>query len=567
MYALWNNLSLKAKLQLVLQPLLLVIMSVAQHAAQDRLEHYVLSGAQKEALVAADGVLNGLNMLMIDGAISNPSQRQLYVKKMGASDGILNLRVIRNKPVQDQFGQGLPEEQPVDEMDRNALRSAQVQRDFQVQDGKHVLRMVVPFIAQKDVRGTDCLSCHAVPEGTVNGAASITLDLDEEFAEIKHATYWLWGAQLVVQLFLYFAMGWLIGFIVRPAQKLQAELLKLSTGDFTGEIHAQGGDEIGSIAQSAQRVNEDLGKLIGSVKFSALRLSTTAQRVVFVSNMTSEGVKAQKEETALASTTVRQIAHSLDESVAASKNAVSVADTISLQADEAKHIITQAIDSIHLLAEEVNVSMLKIQALEQESNDIRNVTQLIADIANQTNLLALNAAIEAARAGEGGRGFAVVADEVRKLAERTQGATIEISQKIESLQSGVKHATQVMTQGHILANDSVARINSTNTSLEQIIQSIKTIHQANATIAASVEEQSLIATKINETILNISNVAEQTAFSSRNTSQEIAKVAESAMILNTLVEKFVVPQSESDAEKLADGDTSESRASSDDVLF
>jgi methyl-accepting chemotaxis protein len=56
-----------------------------------------------------------------------------------------------------------------------------------------------------------------------------------------------------------------------------------------------------------------------------------------------------------------------------------------------------------------------------------------------------------------------------------------------------------------------------------------------------VGEQSFIATKINDTILNISYVAEQTAYSSVNASLEIEKVRDAAHNLNMLVAKFIVP--------------------------
>ena len=561
----WGRLSLKNKLQLPIQLILLVAMVLVQRMALDQYEKTVLDGAKKEAATSADGVLNGLNMLMLNGIISDPDQRTLYVRKMGVSDGVLDLRIIRGKPVQDQFGPGLPSEQPVDDMDRNALQSGQLQSSLLQSDGKHALRVVVPFIAKKDFRGTNCLMCHTVPEGAVNGAASVTLDLSEEFVAMRLANYVLWGMQLVVQILLYFGIGWLISITLRPARELQQDLQKLSTGDFTGHIQVHNDDEIAAIAKSAILVNDELGRLIGNVKSAANHLSNTAQRVAMVSSMTSEGVKTQKDETTLASASVTHMAHSLNESVAGSKNAVSVAETITEQANIAKDAVSQTIVTIHMLAAEVKAATEVIQALQKESDDIYMVTQIITDIANQTNLLALNAAIEAARAGEQGRGFAVVADEVRKLAQRTQDATKEIRKKIEALHTGVKEATRVMTTGSGKADDSVMQINRTNESFENIIQSIAAIREVNAQIADSVEKQSLIATKINETIVNISYVSEQTAYSSKGTSVEIEKVAAAAIDLNKLVEKFIVHEIASGNE-IAEGSSSVQSAS-DDILF
>jgi methyl-accepting chemotaxis protein len=308
-----------------------------------------------------------------------------------------------------------------------------------------------------------------------------------------------------------------------------------------------------------------LGKLIGKVKSTAIQFAETAGRVALVSNMTSEGVRSQKEETTHASEAVKLMAGSLHESVEGSKNAVTIAENIKGQANASKTVVSQAINTIHTLAEEVKNAAEVIQALEKESQDISSVTSIIADITKQTNLLALNAAIEAARAGEQGRGFAVVADEVRKLALRTHSATQDIQKKIEILQTGAKEATQVMIKGRNQADESVAQINKTNEALENIIRSITTIHTMNSQISGSVGEQSLMATRINETIMNVSSVAEQTAYSSSNTTTEIEKIAEAALNLSQLVAKFTVP---SDASRnVSSVAPSNAGSAADDYLF
>lgn len=80
-----------------------------------------------------------------------------------------------------------------------------------------------------------------------------------------------------------------------------------------------------------------------------------------------------------------------------------------------------------------------IQHLSSRTEQIAEVTRLIAEIANQTNLVALNAAIESAHAGAMGRGFAVVAEEVRKLSDRTVQAATQIGEAAGRLQQDMEH--------------------------------------------------------------------------------------------------------------------------------
>ena len=114
------------------------------------------------------------------------------------------------------------------------------------------------------------------------------------------------------------------------------------------------------------------------------------------------------------------------------------------QAVNGEKLLNNNIQRIQSLSTSIEGAADVIGLLNQETNNISSVLEVIRSVAEQTNLLALNAAIEAARAGEQGRGFAVVADEVRTLASRSHDSTAEIQQLIERLLDGADKAVKAM---------------------------------------------------------------------------------------------------------------------------
>ncbi len=130
------------------------------------------------------------------------------------------------------------------------------------------------------------------------------------------------------------------------------------------------------------------------------------------------------------------------------KNVISVASDTSVNVSNIATELAASASEVNASSEEIASTVQNVNqealTIQNYSDDLRNVMQLIRNISDQTNLLALNASIEAGRAGELGRGFAVVADEVRKLAEESKKAVMDTGNKIDVIIEKIRSTTESM---------------------------------------------------------------------------------------------------------------------------
>jgi methyl-accepting chemotaxis protein len=345
----------------------------------------------------------------------------------------------------------------------------------------------------------------------------------------------------VIAALLTVLLAWLLTrSIVTPLNRAVRAAQTIAEGNLSKTIEVDGKDEPARLLGALASMQASLRKTIEQIAGSATQLGTAAEELSAVTQDASRGLQQQNNEIEQAATAVNEMTAAVEE---VARNAVSTSEASNQStqaAREGRDRVVQTVDAIQTMTHDVHNTSLMIEGLAAQGRDIGKVLDVIRAIAEQTNLLALNAAIEAARAGEAGRGFAVVADEVRALAHRTAQSTQEIEKMVAGIQNGTGEAVASMQQSNQRTQSTLEMARAAGVALEQITQSIHLINERNLVIASASEEQAQVSREVDRNLVNIRDLATQSAAGANQTSTATHELSRLAVDLNALVARFVV---------------------------
>jgi methyl-accepting chemotaxis protein len=311
--------------------------------------------------------------------------------------------------------------------------------------------------------------------------------------------------------------------------------LALKPDDLSILLQVTGKDEVTDISQVFNKFIANFKATFSQIPAYSDNLKKESSLNSSVSEQTYQLAVSQQIESSEIAEAVQQMVSATEEITSNFHVAASSAEEADKAVLKGKQVIQDVSLSINSLANELQSSAEVTKDLEENSNNISTVLDVIRGIAEQTNLLALNAAIEAARAGEQGRGFAVVADEVRTLAGRTQDSTTQIQELIESFQENVKNTVNVMQEGSEGASSTAENASNAIQVLDKISSTVSNIFELNASIATASEEQSTISNNIGKSIFSINEMAKETASQSDRTRQSSTEIKLIASDLQSLI--------------------------------
>ncbi|ENM5777710.1 methyl-accepting chemotaxis protein [Vibrio mimicus] len=330
--------------------------------------------------------------------------------------------------------------------------------------------------------------------------------------------------------------------ICGPLMVVMKQSNAIARGDLSQTMDRKsiGNDELGTLADASDQMQQNLRQLIDEIIAAVTQLSSAVEEMTQISNQSAEGMKEQQHQITQVATAMTQMKAAVADVARNTEDSASQAMAANSKSQEGARETASMVRSIQQVANIIGEAGETVSELEQQSTQINVVVDVIRSIADQTNLLALNAAIEAARAGESGRGFAVVADEVRTLAGRTQDSTGEITVIIEKLQAMAKQAKDATERSRSSIDKCVEQGTHSQSLMTSIEESIANIADVGTQIASACSEQDSVADELSRNVENIHMASQEVAQGSQQTAQACHELSQLAVTLQETLRRFKI---------------------------
>jgi len=332
----------------------------------------------------------------------------------------------------------------------------------------------------------------------------------------------------------------------RQVEKLVSEVSGVGEGDLRIQAEVTA-DALGVLADSFNYMVEELSSLVVSVKMVAHEVENSTTMTFERMTQLVESADNQINQIAGAAIEVEGMADSSRNVAERAQVLFGVALEARRTAESGRQAVQQTVEGMGRINAYVQDTSGKVQTLGERSREINNIVEVISSIAHQTNRLALDAAIQAAMAGENGKGFGAVAGDIRRLAERAKDEAGMIARIVRSVREDIGAAAVSMRDTERETSVGANLAQETGTSLESIFNVVERQGREIEIINQMATQQLQSSSSVVQIMHAVSDSTGQSSASTRQTAQNMERLARLAEQLLGSVEAFKLPDQTFDA--------------------
>ena len=500
---------------------------------------------ENQATVLADSYFDNINTLMLTGGMAS---RDIPRNKLLSRPEILDARIIRGEGVSKVFGPGSDYATVKDDFDRRGLQGEQIMA-FRDTDQGRMLTVITPMRAQKNYRGTNCMMCHVVEEGTVLGAVRLDYSTTALDTSVQRDLWTNISINSLVMLVALFVVSTLLGRVVStPLKKLTGIMKSVAEGqvDNSKSLEINSNDEIGELAGHFKKAIERFSGIIHETQLK----SDEMQRIKTALDNVSSGVMVADTDYNIIylNRSVEQMLKQAEPGIRQAIPDFSADDLIGTNIDRFHRAPTHQREILDNLQEthssefELGGHTLRIvtnPVIDEEGHrlgtavewtdrtDEVHVEHEIADIIEAANQGDLRRRIEI----QDKQGFfARLSDSINRLLTVTDNAISDISQVVDALSQGL--LTQSIQADYKGAFGNLKEgVNETVSKLNEIVSQI---HASSDLIKTSSEEIATGNSSLSKRTEQQATSLEQTASSMEELTSVVRNTADNAHEANQL---------------------------------
>ncbi len=542
--------SISAKVLLAALAVVTIMMMVSSTFSYFDEKSRALDMIQQQVIEKNAFAFDSLNMLMLSGSMD---QRKTLRGKLLRGKDVLDVRFLRSDAVRKQFGEGFANEHAADDIDKQLLAGQQVVKQITVK-GKRAITVAIPYKATENTNGVNCLSCHDVVSGTVNGGIRLTVSLESVYAGIRMALWKNLAINLLLALIgLFFINQLLKRLVTQPLKEVSLVANRIASGDMSQHVHSDRDDEVGALFKAMRSMQTKVFARLSKEKDEALRIKASLDQVrtpvliadknynIFYVNAAADAMFHAHQQD------FRSIVSGFD----ASKVLGSNMDIFHKNASHQRQMLTGATEAILsrdlVFNDTFIVRVAATPVVDSGKQRIATIVEWIDRSAEVVSEKEVRDIVAAAQVGdfsqrinlEGKEGFFVeLSNALNALSDTVEHALDDIQDGLSALEAGnlthkiINNYTGKFDEIKQSSNNTVTKlaevIGNVNAAAEEVGIGSGEIAEGNNTLNSRTQEQAAALEETAASIEEITGTVQQTADNSRQANQLAADAREQA---------------------------------------